>query len=503
MIPRSSSALPILAAFLAAANAGAQAIEAPPTPPPPPVIAEKAPVADVNKVDIALPALTLTLSPHPRVEFRNWFFEMYGFAELDMIHDSTQGMNDLAGNALVARPGTVSGDHGQTQFGVRNSRLGMRLGGPEMHGIKASGIFEMDLLGNDPAIQQTGSVNGANPIAGGVTEAAYFNNPSPRVRHAALMIETPFVDVLAGQYWALFGWQSGYDPSSVEIQGLPGEVFGRTAQLRVSHTFRSRVVIVDVAAAMLRPPERASEAPDGQAGVKVSFPMWKGIRTAGSVVTGIDAASIGVSGVLRKFSVPDPSGASNPWLSTNGKGISVDTFIPIIPATYGARGNGLSFMGSYVNGVGTSDLYTGLTGGLNLQQSNEAGSLKPCPAVSPATTCYSAPIDNGMVAINSNGHLEAIQWQSFIVGLQYFLPGGFLWVSGNYSQMNSNNSHDLAGTASAKTSANQIQFADGNLFWDINSSARVGLEYARFMTTYNDGHSANNDRVQLSTFFIF
>ena len=56
------------------------------------------------------------------------------------------------------------------------------------------------------------------------TEAAYFTNPTFRVRHANFKIETPIVDFLVGQYWQLFGWGSAYQPNSVEIQGLPGEV---------------------------------------------------------------------------------------------------------------------------------------------------------------------------------------------------------------------------------------------------------------------------------------
>jgi hypothetical protein len=53
----------------------------------------------------------------------------------------------------------------------------------------------------------------------------------------ALRLETPVVDVLAGQYWAVLGWATTYHPNSVQIQGLPGQVFSRAPQLRLSHLF--------------------------------------------------------------------------------------------------------------------------------------------------------------------------------------------------------------------------------------------------------------------------
>ena len=46
-------------------------------------------------------------------------------------------------------------------------------------------------------------------------------------------------------------------------------------------------------------------------------------------------------------------------------------------------------------------------------------------------------------------------------------------------------------------------FFDVNLFWDIISGARLGLEYANFNDQYVDGVHALNNRFQLSGFFIF
>src|SRR6185503_7726817 len=130
-----------------------------------------------------------------------WSTTMYGFVEADHIFDSTESFNDGAGNGQVARPGTYQGDHSRLMFGVRNSRIGFRLRAPEYHRVRVSALLEMDFLGNQPP---------------GVTEAAFFTNPGFRIRHFNLKMETPIVDVLVGQYWQLFGWQSIYQPNTVE-----------------------------------------------------------------------------------------------------------------------------------------------------------------------------------------------------------------------------------------------------------------------------------------------
>ncbi|MGB8298155.1 MAG: hypothetical protein WCG85_22265, partial [Polyangia bacterium] len=162
----------------------------------------------------------------------------YGFIELDSIYDSTQSFTDLAGGSSIQRPGTYGNSNGRTTFAVRNSRLGFKLTGPETENLKTSGIFEMDFLGNQPqsspvvvAPQSGGGSTGIKAASTGaptVSEASYFTSPTFRIRHAALKLATPIVDILAGQYWSLFGWQSMFHPNTVEIQGVPGQIYART-----------------------------------------------------------------------------------------------------------------------------------------------------------------------------------------------------------------------------------------------------------------------------------
>ena len=126
--------------------------------------------------------------------------------------------------------------------------------------------------------------------------------------------------------------------------------------------------------------------------------------------------------------------------------------------------------------------------------------------------------------------LHPIQWTSYLLGLQYYLPAlkGKVWVSGNYSHMQSQNGSLLGfnywstadfarpnvangGTNPQSyyfnTSAGQVRSSedwwDANVFVDPLDSLRVGLEFAQFLDHYVDGFTATNNRVQLSGFFIF
>lgn len=419
----------------------------------------------------------------------------YGFAEADFVHDSTQSFNDLAGNATIAKSGTYAANNDRMTFGVRNSRLGFKLKGPESETIRSSAIAEMDFLGNQP---QSGPLPTGSPA---VSESSYFASPTFRIRHMALKLETPFIDVLAGQYWELFGWQSLYHPNSVQIQGLPGQVFSRAPQLRLSHMFKSDVLNVEVAIAAVRPPQRDSGLPDGQAGVRVILNDWKGMRTAGGAGTSVDSLSVGVSGVARRFRLPNWASSPTQTQTIDGYGLSFDGIIPVVPATAQNWDNALTLTGSFVQGQAIADLYTGLTGGTSLTPLPLDGTGK--------ASSFNMDIDNGLVVFDANGQMHAIRWQSFMVGAQYYLPTSpfRMWVSANYTQMNSSDIGNIVVTTPGVNTNgklfNKSQFLDGNLFVDATQSIRFGLEYAWSKQNYLDGGTGTNNRVQLSGFYIF
>lgn len=409
-----------------------------------------------------------------------WSTTMYGFVEADHIFDSTESFNDLAGNAQVARPGTYQGDHPRLMFGVRNSRIGFRLRAPEYHRVRVSAMLEMDFLGNQPP---------------GATEAALFTNPGFRIRHFNLKLETPIVDVLVGQYWQLFGWQSAYQPNTVEIQGVPGEVYSRTVQLLVSKSIRTQAFTLELAAAMMRPPQRDSATPEGQAGIRLSFNQWTGLMTSGSTGTSLMPLSLAVTADVRHFSLSEFSAMPKSSVGKTGWGIAADAYLPLVRATPTHKSNALSVNAQYAFGYGTADLYTGLNGGVSFAALPNPTGATPAPV-------YTPNVDPGLVVYDADGSAHLIQWQSAMVGVQYALPAlnGRVWVAANYSHMDSNNSFLHGAAAKVRRG---LDWADANLFADVTPSVRLGLEYAWFDDHYADGVNAVNHRVQLSAFYLF
>ena len=409
-----------------------------------------------------------------------WYASFYGFVELDGMQDSTQSFNDLASNQALARPGTFEGQHARNTASVRNTRLGFKLTTPEYHRMQASGILETDFFGNEPSVASS-------------SEGSFFTSPVLRIRHAFLKLQTPYVDLLMGQSWQVFGWQPYFHPNTVDLQGVPGQVYSRTPQIRLSHLFHTTPADVEVAAAAARPVQRDSGVPDGQAGLRVAANDWKGLHTLGGAVTTLDSAMVGVSGVVRRFQLgaPGTTGATanaelSPGInhSATGWGVSVDGFIPIIPASATARGNSLSLNGSWVRGAGVADMYTGLSFGV--------------PSVSAGSN-----VDPGLVVQQGSGALDAVESRSWLLGAQYYLPGaGNVWVAGNYSRVDFLNYGVILPTSRSKIFKHSDWF-DVNVFWDITPAVRLGGEYARFEQTYVDGVNAYDNRWQISGWYLF
>ncbi len=173
--------------------------------------------------------------------------------------------------------------------------------------------------------------------------------------------------------------------------------------------------------------------------------------------------------------------------------IAGQAFVPVLPGTKDHKDNSLAFNAEIATGYGDSDMYTGLNGGIGF------------PAL--ASPGFAPDIDPGVVTYDYSGKLHGIQYTSYLFGAQYTLPGldGKLWVSGNYSHIESANSHYYAlGTIGSPASVlAAADWFDVNLFADPAPGARIGVEYANTKTTYVDGIQAINHRIQISGFFIF
>jgi hypothetical protein len=464
------------------------------------------------------PPFVITAGPES-----NWKLTIYGFAEVDGMWDSTRSFNDGLNNSVIAHPLTQAGRNPRFQGTIRNSRLGFKAQTPTFYGIRSSDVLEFDLFGNQPRIDPGGGSPGQASGPGATTEGAYFNNAALRVRHAYVKLESDVVDVLAGQTYYLLGWQNYFFGATCGFLGLPNELFNRTVQLRVSHTFQSNPIDLEIAVGAFRPAQRDSGAPDGQGGVRLAINHWKGITTPGSGGTDARAASVGVSGMVRSFRVDPYAPLPTPPTPLIGWALAVNALLPVIPAKDGTnRGNALTLTGEFVTGTGDADQYTGMTAGATMPNAYPlppgtpitfAGMAAPAdvPGAAPLVGLpYTPNVDPGLVAFDSSGYLRTINWQTFVVGIQYYLPPeGRIFVSGNYSQGKSSNIASLYHPISpsqpwvnAQGVFQSSRYVDGNIFFDITPAVRMGLSYQWVQQKLADDTTVHNHRFE-TTFLYF
>jgi hypothetical protein len=445
----------------------AQAVAAPPPP------AEVAPVTPP--------------SPESSLTFRSegWTAAIYGFAELDIMSDSSQSFVEGSLNNTLARPNTVAGDNPRVQFTARNSRLGFKIGAPEWNSIKTSAVVEMDFFGEESAAVRQDSAYTSGPI---------------RMRHFYAKVETPIVDVLAGQYHDLFAWGgAGFYPNSVAFLPLLGEVYHRNPQLRVSKTFTSDAADFEIAIAAVRPVQRDAAAPDVQGGLRLAINGWRGASTPGASRPVSAPAELGVSAVGRRLSVTDFSPTpANPQTGT-AWGVAANAFLPIIPAPGANLSNALSVTGELTVGSGISDLYPGLTGGVGFPALPNPNNMEAVPT-------YTPNIDPGIVTFDSSNRLQPIKWAAVVLNAHYHLPiadGKRLWLSGTYSLVKSSNALSLTPTEGRAFVWDRGQYFDVNLWWGVTPAAQVGVSFERTQQTFGDGTVAHNDRGEGAFYFFF
>jgi len=426
----------------------------------------------------------------------------YGYLEGDVIHDSQRVVTDgYGGHPTLNLNGTFAGDNGRTVFGSRGTRLGFRFAAPAVEGVRVRGLFEMDFVGNQPINPASPATRAGSATSLAGTEANFFTNPTARLRHGLLQVETDIVTLWVGQTWNLMAFEAAYLPTSVQTQGLPGQLFGRNPQVRLSKTVDLKAVSVEVAGAAVRPPQMDSEIPDLQGGLKINVPTWTGVQSIGSTATTISPLSVAVTGAYRWFKLANATTFNgvatgtnqNATTNVNGSVIAVDAFIPVIRATQ--RGTpAFSLLGEYTKGSGYADLFSGLSGG---------AAINAPTGVTTAQYAQFVNIDAGNVGWDTSGILRTINWRTVLLDAQFSVGN---WVlAGNYSNVYSDNMLSFTG-------ANWYQqvWWDVNLIWDPWPGVRFGLEYARSLQrkvpSTNPSSSnklANNSRVMFAGFFLF
>ncbi|HVZ75053.1 MAG TPA: hypothetical protein VHJ20_21875 [Polyangia bacterium] len=420
-----------------------------------------------------------------------WDVTLYGYAALNVMQDSTQSFGAQTGNTIIQRRGTIRGNRLQAQASSRDSRLGFRLAAPQIGEVKSSVNIETD-FNNTPPIEYT--------------EANTVTNAGFRMRHYYMKVETPVVDIIAGQYHDLFGWGGkGFYPSTLAFIGITGEVYHRQPQIRLSKILNSGGgVELEIAGAALRPVQKAGGYPDLEAGLRLAFNGWTGARQQAYGQPGIGAAGIGVSGIYRHFEVAQFLEQPGDTVPADGYGVVANLFLPIIPAKNNKkRGNSLSVTGEFSIGTGISDMYNGdLTGGLlfpALPNPTGRDSAANAPPV------YTPNIDSGIVTFDGDNRLRTCNWQGLVAGFQYYLPimNGRVWISGVHAQAKSTNIVEITPLAGRGGVYDHAYYYDGSLFVAITDQIQMGVSFNRIDQTLGDGVKVQNYRTAFGAHMFF
>jgi hypothetical protein len=411
---------------------------------------------------------------------------LYGFVELDLMHDSTQSFAEAIGSNTMARPGTLAGDNPRTQLSARDSRVGLALLSPMYGRVRTSSLIEIDFFGNQ---------------APNTTEDLSIVAAAVRLRHAWVKFETPVLDVLAGQTHDLFGWGGyGFYPNTVAFLGVPGQIYHRDPQLRLSKRISSDGMDLEIAAAAVRPAQRDGEIPDFQGGARITYDGWQGGAAQGASKAGRQPLAIGISGVYRRFSVPAfTASVANPN-QTLGWGAAANLFLPIIPASSSDDiGNTLSATAEATMGTGIANLYTGLTGGVLFP-------VLPNPAMTLPVPVYLPGIDQGLVTYDAAAQLRTVNWRALVVGLQYRAPfdrGRRLGLSAVGSRLESNNAVALTPIQGRAAVFSKTEYVDGNVFLSLTPESQLGASVQFLRQTFGDGVYNTNIRGQLAVYYFF
>jgi hypothetical protein len=478
-----ASGLAAAAALLLPLGASRAALAQVPGAPPPAV---EAPSPAVEAPPPAAAPAAPVVSPSTPPPGSGVTASFYGFVELDMMHDSTQSFSEAIVNNTMARPSTLAGDNPRTQFSARDSRVGVNLASPVYGSVRTTGVVEVDFFGNQ-------AVN--------ATEDATFSAAALRLRHAYVKFQTPVFDILAGHTHDLFAWGgAGFYPNTVAFLGVPGEIYHRDPQLRLSKVLSGPWVTFEAAIAAVRPAQRDGEIPDGQGGLRLAFERWLGASGQGAGLPKAAPAALGVSGIYRHFTVPAfTASAANPN-KTFGWGAAVNLFLPIIPASsHDDLGNTLSATAEATMGTGIANLYTGLTGGVLFP-------VLPNPAMTLPVPVYTPDIDEGLVTYDAAAQLRTVNWRALVVGLQYRAPfgrGRRLGLSAVGSRIESTNVQELTPFQGLPAVFTKTDYVDGNLFFSPTPETQLGGSVQVERQVFGDGVYGTNIRGELAVYYFF
>jgi hypothetical protein len=426
-------------------------------------------------------------TPEPTFVIAKWKTKLYGFAEFDAMVDQTQSFSEIQGNGVIVKPGGTY-DNGRLQETIRNSRLGFALETPDWNGTKGSGLIEGDFFGFDP--NPAYSTPAAGAPASQPSESGFYTNPTFRVRHAWVKIETPYIDVLGGQTWSVLGGGGAFQPATVALQGITGEIYQRTEQLRVGKVLNlGGGTKFEFQVAALRPYQRDVAVPDFSAMVRLELGGWTGYKSTGGTGGGLSGIQLAISGVTKQFrALPAKPASDTDWTTATGKAIAADAIIPILPATKESRAGAMTLVAEASTGSGYNDAFTSLN----------AGIANP-GAPTGAAANYATTLDTGAAGwVGAN--LQTVDYQSLLFNLQIYLSNS-VFVSGVYSEMLSDNSNLFP--KGGNNTFWDSKYGSLAVMWDVTPATRVGVEGVWTRQHISDNTTRVNRRGNFSMWFYF
>jgi len=418
--------------------------------------------------------------------------EIHGFVQSDYISDSTQSFNETVGDGNVQIGNgktTPAGDNGFSQFSLRNSRISL-LAKESAADWTFKGYIETDFLGatNNP-------------------EYKVYTQPTLRLRHAYVQgDQNDGWQVLAGQWWTLFGWNMDYTLNTVAEPPVMATLYERIPQLRIQKTFGDATGMqLQVAISAEKPDQDISQVPTQDAGIRFLLNDIKGHYASSTGASKMMPLSLGISGRNALYvwgSGLNGSGTASDNLNNSiwASAVAGDILLPVLPAADGKDDPSIVITGEGTYGSGDVLPFNGGGfGGFAKLPSAYAGGAPTYTGAAPFTS-----VDNGGV-VSVGGGLTPLQIQSYNGQIQIFLPPSIGTIfTGGYGEIYLSNSGSLGAAAlNSATIYNDDSNWFVNVMQDVTKNTRVALEFDQFITHYTNAQTPTDNRLQLSTWYRF
>ncbi len=358
---------------------------------------------------------------------------LYGFVKLDYVNNSVDlGENGgmlLPTSGKIPAAGTQAFKDTQSIFTARQSRLGLKISGPDLGGAKTGAVIETDFYGDYAASnnQQTES-------------------PTMRMRLAYGTVDWTNTQILFGQNWDIFGPMvaSTVDFRSGAGWGAPNTP--RVPQLRVTQKYNmGENNTLAVVLGLENPTQDYTDVTKAGSMVngagQVMFTS-KALGTApGYYGLGMKPLTVGLFGAYGNQTINNPNTNLNSW------GYGLYTFIPVVKSADGkGRANSASFEAQIYEAANMS--FNGATSEATFGTGNQTNAAKGFGVA--AQLIYYPTQELGVTA--GYGLKAAIN-------------------AGNYTAKNYDNSNY------------QLYL---NAAYDFNAAVRVAAEYQYARTNYGN-----------------